>query len=92
MRRIMMESPHSPMPAMLAPKWGQSLFQVSHEPVPLLGLEIFLDFQEVLDFFLFQADLESADLLNFGLHRRPLRQIFLLEEGKEFPALLRQFL
>ena len=87
-----MIAPHPPVPAMLAPERGQSLFQVNNEQLPLLGFKTFLDFQEVLHFFFFQADLESADLLNFGLHRRPRGQIFLLEEDKEFPALLRQFL
>jgi hypothetical protein len=88
----MMKASHPPVPAMLAPERGQSLFQVNNEQLALLGFETFLDFQEVLHFLFFQADLKSADLLNFGLHRRPRRQIFLLEEGKEFPALLRQFL
>ena len=86
-----MKAPHPPMSAMLAPERGQSLFQVNHEHLALLGFEIFLDFQEVLHFLFFQANLETADLLNFGLHRRPRWQIFLLEEGEEFPALLRQF-
>jgi hypothetical protein len=74
------------------PDARQPLLQVGHEYLALLGLEIFLHFQEVLDFFFFQADLESADLLDLSLHRRPLGQLLLFEQSKEFPALLHQFL
>ena len=54
----MTKAPHHPVPAMLAPERGQSLFQVNHEQLALLGFEIFLDFQEVLHFLFFQADLD----------------------------------
>jgi hypothetical protein len=82
----------SPVAAMPAPEVGKFPLQIGHQQVPLLGLEIFLHFQKVLDFHFFQADLEAADLLNLGLHRGPLRQRFPLEKLKEFPALLHQFL
>jgi len=71
---------------------GQFLFQIGHQHLPLVGLEIFLDLQEVLNFFFLQADLEAADLLNLGLHRRPLRQTLLPEKSKKLPPLPHQFL
>jgi len=82
----------SPVAAMPAPDVGQFPLQIGHQHVPLLGLEIFLHFQKMLDFHFFQANLEAADLLNLVLHGRPFRQRFPLEKIKEFPALLHQFL
>jgi len=74
-----------------APKASQAFFQVFQENLPLLGLKVFLDFQEVAHHLFLQLELKVADLPDLGLHRRPLGQIFLLHEAKQFPAPLGQF-
>lgn len=77
--------------AVAAPKAPQALFQVFQENLPLLGLKVFLDYQEVAHHLFLQLELKAADLPDLGLHRRPLGQVFLLHEAKQFPAPLGQF-
>ena len=63
---------------MAAPDVDQALFEVAHERLPLFGLELLLDFQEMAHHFFLQLELKVADLPDLGLHRRPLGQVFLL--------------
>ena len=85
-------APHHPTAPIPPPgtALGQTLLQLGYKNLPLLRPEIFLDFQKVMNLLFFQAYLKAADFPDLDLHRRPVGQPVLLDESKQFQALLRQ--
>jgi len=82
--------PPSPAPARFA-ALGHPFLQLGDQHLPLVRPQIFLDLEEMMPLLFLQLALEIADLFNLNLHRRPVRQVTLLEEGDQGLPFLGQF-